>query len=128
MSNFKNEPNTHNEWFPSISKIEYEGKTSSNSLAFKYYNPNEILMGKSMEDWLRFSACFWHTFRGNGSDPFGSPTISRHWDDGTNSICNAKRRIDAAFEFFEKIGVKYLEKYLMTGNLIIKVFNLGSHK
>jgi len=94
-------------WFPSISKIKYEGKASSNPMAFKYYNPNETLMGKTMEEWLRFSACFWHTFRGNGSDPFGSPTISREWDDGSNSIDNAKRRIDVAFEFFEKLGVKY---------------------
>ncbi len=75
-------------WFPSISKIKYEGKSSSNPFAFKYYNPNEILMEKTMEEWLRFSVCFQHTFRGNGSDPFGSPTISREWDDGSNSIVN----------------------------------------
>lgn len=94
-------------WFPSISKIKYEGAESTSPFSFKYYNPDEMLMGKSMDEWLRFSACFWHTFRGNGSDPFGSPTISREWDDGSNSIENAKRRIDAAFEFFEKLGVKY---------------------
>lgn len=88
-------------------KIKYEGIESTNPLAFKYYNPKEILMGKTMEDWLRFSVCFWHTFRGNGSDPFGHPTILREWDDGSNSIENAKRRIDVAFEFFEKLGVKY---------------------
>lgn len=64
-------------------------------------------MGKTMEDWCRFSVCFWHTFRGTGADPFGFPTISRHWDDGSNSLENAKRRLRAAFEFFEKLGVKY---------------------
>ena len=94
-------------WFPSITKIKYEGIESSNPLTFKYYNPSEILMGKSMEEWLRFSVCYWHTFRGTGADQFGLPTISRFWDDGSNSIENAKRRISVAFEFFEKLGVKY---------------------
>jgi len=95
------------EWFPSINKIKYEGPTCINPLAFKYYNPDEILMGKSMEEWLRFSVCYWHTFRGTGGDPFGFPTLSHEWDDGSNSIDNAKRRIRVAFEFFEKLGVKY---------------------
>ena len=102
-----NNKNEKFEWFPNIKKIKYEGRESTNIMAFKYYNPNEILMGKTMEEWLRFSACFWHTFRGTGTDPFGSSTISREWDDKTNSIENAKRRIDVAFEFFEKLGVKY---------------------
>ena len=75
-------------------------------MSFKYYNPNEILMGKSMEEWLRFSVCFWHTFRGTGTDPFGSSTINREWDDKTNSM-KCQKRIDVAFEFFEKLGVKY---------------------
>ena len=66
-------------WFPSITKIKYEGIESSNPLTFKYYNPSEILMGKSMEEWLRFSVCYWHTFRGTGADQFGFPTISRFW-------------------------------------------------
>ena len=60
-----------------------------------------------MEEWLRFSVCFWHTFRGTGADPFGFPTIHRPWDDGTDTVGNAKRRLRAAFEFFQKLGVKY---------------------
>jgi xylose isomerase len=66
-----------------------------------------MVMGKSMKDWLRFAVCYWHTFRGTGSDPFGPGTITRHWDDGTPSVDNAKRRMDAAFEFFTKLGVEY---------------------
>ncbi|CAL1540062.1 unnamed protein product [Lymnaea stagnalis] len=60
-----------------------------------------------MEEWLRFSVCFWHTFRGTGADPFGFPTLVRPWDDGSNSLENAKRRLRAGFEFFTKLGVKY---------------------
>ncbi|GAB6027044.1 hypothetical protein CHUAL_013771 [Chamberlinius hualienensis] len=66
-----------------------------------------VVLGRSMEDWLRFSVCYWHTFRGNGSDPFGTATIRRPWDDGTDSLANAKIRLQAAFEFFKKLGVKY---------------------
>jgi len=61
-----------------------------------------------MEEWLRFSVCFWHTFRGTGADPFGFPTIQRPWDDGSDSLENAKRRLRAAFEFFQKLGVQLL--------------------
>lgn len=96
------------EFFPGISKIEYKPDAGpGDNLCFKHYNPQEVVMGKTMEDWCRFSVCFWHTFRGTGADPFGFPTISRHWDDGSNSLENAKRRLKAAFEFFEKLGVKY---------------------
>ncbi|XP_020613534.1 xylose isomerase-like [Orbicella faveolata] len=96
------------EFFPGISKIEYKPDAGpGDNLCFKHYNPQEVVMGKTMEDWCRFSVCFWHTFRGTGADPFGFPTISRHWDDGSNSLENAKRRLQAAFEFFEKLGVKY---------------------
>ncbi|XP_073257134.1 uncharacterized protein [Porites lutea] len=99
---------TEEDFFPGISKIEYkpDGGPGDN-LCFKHYNPQEVVMGKTMEDWCRFSVCFWHTFRGTGADPFGFPTISRHWDDGSNSLENAKRRLRAAFEFFVKLGVKY---------------------
>lgn len=64
-------------------------------------------MGKSMEQWLKFSACYWHSFGGTGADPFGTATIRRPWDDGTQSMANYKRRMHAAFEFFSKLGVKY---------------------
>ena len=64
-------------------------------------------MGRSMQDWLRFSACFWHSLRGVGADPFGSATIRRHWDDNSQSLDNHKRRLRAAFEFMSKLGIKY---------------------
>ncbi len=93
--------------FPEIDKIEYEGPLSDNPLAFRWYNAEEVVEGKSMRDHLRFSVVFWHTFRGTGADPFGRPTMVRPWDDGTSSLSNALRRIDVAFEFFEKLGVPF---------------------
>ena len=93
--------------FPEVSKIAFEGPSSKNPFAFKHYNPDELVEGKSMRDHLRFSVVYWHTFRGTGADPFGAGTMLRPWDDGTNSIENAKRRVGVAFEFFEKLGVPF---------------------
>lgn len=94
--------------FLDIPAIKYEPHAApDNTLCFKYYNAKEVIHGRAMEDWLRFSVCAWHTFRGTGADPFGFPTLTRPWDDGSNSIENAKRRIRVAFQFFEKLGVKY---------------------
>ena len=93
--------------FPEISKIQYEGPDSTNPLAFRYYDENEIVDGKSMMDHLRFSVVYWHTLRGTGADPFGAPTMQRPWDDGSESIENAKNRARVAFEFFEKLGAPY---------------------
>eukprot|EP00298_Acanthocystis_sp_HF-20_P003152 c13522_g1_i1.p1 GENE.c13522_g1_i1~~c13522_g1_i1.p1 ORF type:complete len:459 (+),score=227.37 c13522_g1_i1:50-1426(+) len=97
----------HSEFFHGIDKIKYEGANSTNPLAFKFYNPDEVIHGKPMKDWLRFSVCYWHTFRGNGSDPFGFPTMTREYEDGSDSLENAKRRLRAAFEFFSKLGVEF---------------------
>eukprot|EP00301_Raphidiophrys_heterophryoidea_P013313 c20700_g1_i1.p1 GENE.c20700_g1_i1~~c20700_g1_i1.p1 ORF type:complete len:451 (+),score=118.46 c20700_g1_i1:32-1354(+) len=94
-------------FFPTIEKIKFEGPNSSNPLAFKIYNPEEIVHGKPMKEWLRFSVCYWHTFRGTGTDPFGSATMTRSWDDGSETVENAKRRLRAAFEFLTKLGVTY---------------------
>ncbi|XP_074643992.1 xylose isomerase-like [Tubulanus polymorphus] len=99
---------TAGEFFPNVSKIEYKPNSGPEDvLCFKHYNAKEVIHGKTMEDWLRFSVCYWHTFRGTGADPFGFPTLVRPWDDGTNSMENAKRRLKAAFEFFHKLGNKY---------------------
>lgn len=95
------------EYFPDVPKIEYQGPSSKEQLAFKHYNPEEIVAGRSMTDWLRFSVCYWHTFRGTGSDPFGAPTLHRPWDDGSDSLDNALKRVDVAFEFITKLGVPY---------------------
>lgn len=99
--------NETKEWFSDVKKIEYEGPKSKNALAFKFYQPDLVVHGKKMKDWFRFSVCYWHTFRGTGADPFGAPTVSRPWDDQSNSLENAKRRLRAAFEFFQKLGVEY---------------------
>lgn len=93
--------------FPNIARIAYEGPKSKNPLAFKHYNANEKIAGKTMRDHLRFAVVFWHTFRGTGSDPFGAGTMQRPWDDGSNSVENAQRRARVAFEFIEKLGAPY---------------------
>ncbi|MGN6643713.1 MAG: xylose isomerase [Verrucomicrobiota bacterium] len=93
--------------FKNVSNIKYEGPRSKNPLAFKHYNPNEKVEGKSMRDHLRFSVVYWHTFRGLGSDPFGPGTAIRPWDDGSNSVKNAQNRARVAFEFIEKLGAPF---------------------
>ncbi|KAK7329832.1 hypothetical protein VNO77_24012 [Canavalia gladiata] len=95
------------EFFPGIPKIKYEGPSSKNPLSFKWYNAEEEILGKKMKDWFRFSVAFWHTFRGTGADPFGAPTKYWPWEDGTNSLNMAKRRMRANFEFISKLGVDF---------------------
>ena len=95
------------EYFPEIPKIPYEGPHSKNLLAFKHYNPEEVVEGKTLRDLMRYAVCYWHTFRGTGSDPFGAATLQRPWDDGSNSVANAVTRVDAAFEFIEKLSCPF---------------------
>jgi xylose isomerase len=94
-------------YFPDVPKISYEGPKSKNPLAFKHYNPDEIVEGQKLRDLLRFSVCYWHTFRGTGTDPFGAATLLRPWDDGSNSVENALKRVDIAFEFMSKLGAPF---------------------
>lgn len=93
--------------FPQVQKIKYEGPKSDNPLAFRWYNADQEVEGKTMRDHFRFSVVYWHTFRGTGADPFGAPTLQRPWDDGTASMDNAKRRADVAFEFMSKLGAPF---------------------
>lgn len=93
--------------FPEIGKIQYEGRESANPLAFRWYNPDEVVAGKTMREHLRFTVVYWHTFRATGSDPFGEATMLRPWDDGTDSTENACNRARVAFEFFDKLGAPY---------------------
>ncbi len=93
--------------FPQVDKIKYEGPDSDNPLAFRWYDADRVVDGKSMRDHLRFSVVYWHTFRGTGADPFGAPTLQRPWDDGSQSMDNAKRRVEVAFEFMSKLGVPF---------------------
>lgn len=94
-------------YFPEIQTIQYDGPQSRNPLAFRWYNPSEIIEGKSMKDHLRFSIVYWHTMRGTGSDPFGPGTAVRPWDDGSNSVENALRRVEVAFEIFQKLDAPF---------------------
>lgn len=94
-------------YFPDISKIQYEGPKSRNPLAFRWYNPTEVIEGKTMKEHLRFSIVYWHTMRGTGSDPFGPGTAVRPWDDGSNSVDNALKRVEVAFELFQKLDAPY---------------------
>jgi xylose isomerase len=96
-----------NEAFPDIQKIQFEGPKSRNPLAFKHYNADELVGGKKMRDHLRFGVAYWHAMRNSLSDPFGGGTAQRPWDDGTNSVANAQRRVWACFEFMDKLGVDY---------------------
>src|SRR5262245_39864524 len=95
------------DFFPEIPVILYEGPQSRNPLAFKHYNPDEVVEGQTLRDLLRFSVCYWHTFRATGSDPFGAATLQRPWDDGSNSLENAVQRVRAAFEFISKLGAPF---------------------
>src|SRR5690625_225682 len=93
-------------YFKSIDQVKYEGYQSTNPFAFKYYNPEEVIGGKTMEEHLRFSVAFWHTFTANGTDPFGAGNMVREWD-RFSGIDLAKARVEAAFEFFEKLNIPY---------------------
>lgn len=94
-------------YFPGIDKIKFEGKESDNPLAFKFYNEKQVVAGKTMKEHLRFAVCYWHTFCGTGSDPFGGPTKNFPWNKATDPIQQGKDKMDAAFEFISKLGVPY---------------------
>lgn len=87
--------------------IAFEGPQSENALAFKHYNPDEVIDGKTMAEHMRFSIAYWHAFRGVGSDPFGPGTIVRPWETGKDAVAVALKRMDAAFEFFTKIRAPF---------------------
>jgi xylose isomerase len=108
MSSSSSSKPSNGEYFPGIARIEYDPEAPKDKhLCFRHYNPTEQVLGRTMSDWLRFAVCYWHTFRWMGNDPFGTFTLKRDWDDGSQSVENAKRRINAAFEFFHKLQVKH---------------------
>ena len=95
-------------YFHSISPIRYESSDSKNPLAFKWYDKNRVVLGKSMQAQLRFAACYWHSFSWNGFDPFGyDGTFERPWHQMPDPMAAAKAKADAAFEFFQKLGAPY---------------------
>ena len=95
------------EYFKGIGKIGYEGPESDNPFAYRWYDASKVIAGKTMEEHLRFAVAYWHSFNGNGSDPFGGPTLLFPWDESNDVIQRAKDKMDAAFEFFTKIGMPY---------------------
>ncbi len=96
-----------NQYFPNIPQIQYEGPQSKNPLAFKHYNPDEVVAGKTMKEHLRFGAAYWHVMRNELGDPFGAGTALMPWDDNSDSLQNALGRIPVFFEFLDKIGIDY---------------------
>jgi xylose isomerase len=97
----------HAEYFPGIPRLVYEGPGSKNPFAFKHYNPDELVEGKTMREHLRFAAAYWHVMRNPLADPFGGGTALMPWDDGSDSVENAQRRVRVFFEFLEKTGLDF---------------------
>ena len=95
------------EFFPGIGKVQFEGVQSDNPLAFRFYDENRVVGGKTMRDHLRFAVSYWHTFCGTGGDPFGAPTKDFPWLTATDPVQQAKDKMDAAFEFITKLGVPF---------------------
>ncbi|TAF43491.1 MAG: xylose isomerase [Sphingobacteriales bacterium] len=96
-----------NEYFKGIEQIKFEGQASHNPLAFRWYNENQLIAGKTMKEHLRFACAYWHSFNGNGADPFGEPTHIFPWNTKTDAIERAKDKMDAAFEFITKMNLPY---------------------
>ncbi|MBO9657435.1 MAG: xylose isomerase [Chitinophagaceae bacterium] len=95
------------EYFKGIGQIKYEGRDSDNPLAFRWYDANKKVAGKTMEEYLRFACAYWHSFNGSGADPFGEPTHLFGWDESKDVIQRAKDKADAAFEFITKMNIPY---------------------
>jgi len=95
------------EFFPGIGKIKFEGESSKNPLAFRYYDENKVVAGKTLKEHLRFAVAYWHSFCGEGDDPFGPGTRDLPWNSSKDAILAAKDKMDAAFEFITKLGVPY---------------------
>ena len=94
-------------FFKNIEKIQFEGRESDNPLAFKWYDEDKIVAGKTLKEHLRFAVAYWHTFNNKGGDPFGADTETFEWDKKQDPIERAKDKMDAAFEFIQKLNVPY---------------------
>ncbi|WP_207434698.1 xylose isomerase [Sabulibacter ruber] len=95
------------EYFKGIGQIKFEGPESDNPLAYRWYDENRVVAGKTLKEHLKFSVAYWHSFNANGSDPFGGPTLNFAWDQSSDVIERAKAKMDAAFEFITKLGMPY---------------------
>ena len=95
------------EYFPGIGKIKFEGKDSKNPMAFRYYDAEKVINGKKMKDWLKFAMAWWHTLCAEGGDQFGGGTKQFPWNGDNNPVQAAKNKMDAGFEFMQKMGIEY---------------------
>ena len=95
------------EFFKNIGEIKFEGIHSDNPLSFKWYDENKVVAGKTMKEYLRFACAYWHSFVGNGADPFGEPTHLFEWNGKADAVERAKDKMDAAFEFITKMGMEF---------------------
>lgn len=95
------------EFFPEIGKIKFEGKESKNPLAFRYYDAEKVVYGKKMKDWFKFAMAYWHTLCAQGRDQFGDETMAHPWNESSNAVKAAKAKMDAGFEFMQKLGIEY---------------------
>jgi len=95
------------EYFKGIGQIKFEGPESNNPLAYRWYDENRVVGGKTLKEHFKFSVAYWHSFNANGSDPFGNPTLNFAWNESTEVIVRAKAKMDAAFEFITKLGMAY---------------------
>lgn len=95
------------EYFPTVKRIQFEGAKSKNPFAFKWYDSERIVAGKPLKEHLKFAVAYWHSFCGDGADPFGAPTKMYPWDEGSDAVVRARNKMDAAFEFMTKIGAPY---------------------
>jgi xylose isomerase len=95
------------EYFPTVGKIPFEGKGSKNPMAFHYYDPEKVVAGKKMKDWLKFAMAWWHTLCAEGSDQFGPGTKSFPWNGDPDPVQAAKNKVDAGFELMQKLGIGY---------------------
>ena len=94
-------------YFPTVGKIPFEGKDSKNPMAFHYYDPERVVRGRKMKDWFRFSMAWWHTLCAEGSDQFGGGTKKFPWNEAATPLERAKAKMDAGFEFMQKMGIEY---------------------
>ena len=94
-------------YFPGIDQIKYEGPASKNPMSFRWYDANKVVGGKTMKEYLRFAVAYWHTFCGDGGDPFGPGTHVYPWVGAADKMDAAKEKMDAAFEFISKIGIPF---------------------
>jgi xylose isomerase len=95
------------QYFVGIDQIKFEGRESDNPLAFRWYDENQVVAGKTMKEHMKFACAYWHSFCNDGSDPFGGPTHEFPWNEGADAITRAKKKMDAAFEFITKMNLPY---------------------